>query len=125
MGIKREHVLTRPLIPTMWPLMSRTCLIQEKVHKLEDVRLLLEKNNDLLPHQLFSKVDMGIGFDVMQHPNSHAHPTTCFGKEVCLVVPSIDHNNKWTITSCMVAIVKLLIMDVPLPGYGKIITIET
>ncbi len=108
----------------MWPVMSKTCLTQEEVHSLKDVGLLLEKNNDFLPHQLFSKVDMGIGFDVMQCPNSHAHPTTRFGKEVCWVVPNIDHNNKWTIVSCMVAIVKLLIMDVPLPGYGKIITIE-
>jgi hypothetical protein len=44
----------------------------------------------ILPHQLFSKVDMGKGFDVMQCSNSHAHPTTRFGKEVCLVVPNID-----------------------------------
>jgi hypothetical protein len=81
------------------------CLTQEKVHSLEDVRLLLEINSDFLPHQLFSKVDMGIGFYVMQHPISHAHPTTHFGNKVCRVVPSIDHNNKWTITSCMAAIV--------------------
>jgi hypothetical protein len=67
---------------------------------------------------------MGILFDVMQHPNSHAHPTIHFGNEVFQVVPSINHNNKWIIASCMVAIVKLLIMDVPLLGYGKIITIE-
>jgi hypothetical protein len=85
----------------------------------------LEKHSDFLPYQLFSKVDMDIGFDVMQHPNSHAHPTTHFEKEVCRVFPSIDHNNKWTIVSCMVAIVKLLIMDAPLPSYGKIISIET
>jgi hypothetical protein len=124
MGTKRKHILVRPFIPTMWPLMSGTCLIQEEVHSLENVRLLLEKNSDFLPHQLFSKVDMGIGFDVMQNPNSHGHPTIHFGKEVCRVVPSIDNNNKWTIANCMVAIVKLLIMDVPLLGYGKIITIE-
>jgi len=55
------------------------------------------KKNDLIPHHLFSKVDMGIGFDVMQPPNSHAHPTTHFGKEVHQVVPNLDHNNKWTI----------------------------
>jgi hypothetical protein len=91
---------------------------------LKDVGFLLEEKNDLIPHQLFSKVDMGIGFDVMQLLNAHAHPTTCFGKEVRQVLPNIDHN-KWTIASCMVAIVKLPIMDVSLPSYGKIITIET
>jgi hypothetical protein len=63
---------------------------------LEDVGFLLEEKNDLIPHQLFSKVDMGIGFDVMQLLNAHAHPTTCFSKEVRQVFPSIDHN-KWTI----------------------------
>jgi hypothetical protein len=52
-------------------------------------------------------------------------PTTQFGKDVCWVVPNIDHNNKWTTVSCMVAIVKLQVMDVPLYGYEKIITIET
>jgi hypothetical protein len=91
---------------------------------LEDVGFLLEEKNDLIPHQLFSKVDMGIGFDVMQLLIAHAHPQLVFGKGVCQVLPSINHN-KWTIVSCMVAIVKLPIMDVSLPGYGKIITIET
>jgi hypothetical protein len=33
---------------------------------LEDVGFLMEEKNVLIPHQLFSKVDMGIGFDVMQ-----------------------------------------------------------
>jgi hypothetical protein len=56
MGTKREHILTRPLIPTMWPLMSGSCLTQEEVHSLEDVGLLLEINSEFLPHQLFSKL---------------------------------------------------------------------
>jgi hypothetical protein len=43
MGTKRGHILTRPLVPTMWPMMSRMCLIQEEVHSLEDARFLLEK----------------------------------------------------------------------------------
>jgi hypothetical protein len=53
------------------------------VHSLEDVRFLLEEKNDLIPCQLFSKVDVGLGFDVMRPLNSHGHLTTCFGKKVC------------------------------------------
>jgi hypothetical protein len=36
-----------------------------EVHSLEDARFLLEEKNDIIPCQLFSEVDMGIGFDVM------------------------------------------------------------
>jgi hypothetical protein len=46
----------------------------------KDVGFLLKETNDLIPHQLFSKVDMDIGFDVMQLLNAHAHPTTCFAR---------------------------------------------
>ncbi len=120
----REHILTRPLVPTMLHVMLRTCLTQEEINSLEYVGFLLEEKSDLIPNQLFSKVDMGIGFDVTQPLNSHVHPITRFGEEVHQVVPSIDHNNKWTIASCMVAVVKLPVMDVPLLDYGKIITIN-
>ncbi len=43
----------------------RETLEMLEVHSLEDARLLLEENSDLIPCQLFLEVDMGLGFDVM------------------------------------------------------------
>jgi hypothetical protein len=55
--------------------MLGTCLTQEEINSLEDIGFLLEEKSDLIPTQLFSKVNISIGFDVTQPPNSHAHPT--------------------------------------------------
>jgi len=80
------------------------------------------KKNDLIPHQLFSKVDMGIGCDVTQPPNPMPTPQVILARRYIKLFQALTIMDNYI--NHTVATVKLLIMDVPPFGYGKIITIE-
>jgi hypothetical protein len=83
----------RRFVPTMWLVMSGMCLIQEKVHSLEDAKFLLEKKWPNTTSIIFKS---WYGHRIWRDTTSksHAHPTSHFGKEVHKVVPSLDHNGQ-------------------------------
>jgi hypothetical protein len=126
MGPKRSHVLTRPEIPEIWPVLIGTNLSRTEIIEFEEAGFRLQSSIPMSPRRLFTSSRI---FEPMlwTHPRpAHAEriPSIRNGKQVrrSSKAPTENHRNQWESARNVTASITG-VNFLPYPGLGAIITL--
>ena len=128
MGPKRGHVLTRPNIPDIWPVLVGTDLTRSEIMELEEAGFRLQAKTAMSPRRLFttSKIFEPVVWNYPQPAHADKVPSIRGGKTVrrSPKAPCEAHRNQWESARNVKAIIQA-VKIIPYPGLGAVITMQS
>ena len=128
MGPRRSHVLSRPQIPEIWPVMIGTNLTTDEIILFEDAGFHLQEQPTLSPRRLFtsSKLFEVIEWTYERPLHSDKPPCIRNGKNIRRneKAPTDDHRNQWESARNVTGTI-LGVNILPYPGLGCVITLQS
>ena len=128
LGPRRSHVLSRPQIPEIWPVMLGTNLSSEEIILFEEAGFRLQERPSLSPRRLFTSSKL---FEVMEWTYAkptHSDKPPCIrnGKNIRRneKAPTDDHLNQWESARNITGNI-LGVNILPYPGLGAVITLQS
>jgi hypothetical protein len=126
-GSKRKWVLSKPEVPSIWPVKAGTNLTPKEILELQNAGFRLPQRVEISPRRLFGNHDLPddvSGFQVPEFPANQ--PGTRSGKKIRRNpnAPTTKQANNCASALILKALVRQVTM-VPHPGFGCIIKIDS
>ena len=128
MGPRRSHVLSRPQVPEVWPVLIGTNLTLDEIILFEEAGFRLQECPSMSPRRLFtsSKLFEVVEWTYARPPHADKPPCIRNGKNIRRndKSPTDDHCNQWESARNVTGTI-LGVNIIPYPGLGAIITLQS